>query len=122
MIMVVGLSDGTIEVFRLVQKPRYVYYELPRMVTAHNDDVIGIYLDELNQIIYSASEDGWITVTDVDRCMIINKHECASQITSIQADPANRRLFVALEEGNIEIYEYFDKGGVRYLYSLCPPN
>lgn len=78
MMMVVGLSDGNLEVFRLVQKPRYVYYELPRMVAAHNGDVIGIHLDELNQIIYSASSDGWITVTDADRCMIINKQECAS--------------------------------------------
>ena len=94
---------------------------MPRMVTAHSNDVVGIHLDELNQIIYSASEDGWITVTDADRCLIINKHECESQITCLHADPANRRLFVALDEGNIEIHEYIDKGGLKYLYSLCPP-
>ena len=66
------------------------------MVAAHTDAVMDIYLDELNQMIYSVSEDGWICVTEVDRSMVVNKHECASQITCLHADPTNRRLFVAL--------------------------
>ena len=74
---------------------------MPTIVAAHTDDVIGIYLDELNLNIYSASQDGWITVTEGDRCMVINKHECASEITYLHADPTYRRLFVALDEGNI---------------------
>ena len=45
MMMVVGLSDGSIEIFKLIQKPRYVYYEMPTMVNAHEDDVIGLHLD-----------------------------------------------------------------------------
>ena len=104
MMMVVGLSDGSIEVFKLIQKPRYVYYQMPQMINAHTEDVIGLHLDEMNRIIYSASADGWINVIDADRCIVINKHELASQITCIHADTTNRRLFVALEEGNIEIF------------------
>jgi hypothetical protein len=121
MMMVVGLSDGSIEIFKLIQKPRYVYYEMPTMVSAHNEDVIGLHLDELNRIIYSASADGWINVIDADRSLVINKVELASPITCIHADRDNRRMFVALEEGNIEIFEYVDRGGLKYLYSLCPP-
>ena len=71
------------------------------MISAHNDDVISLHLDEMNKIVYSASEDGWITVTDADRNVVLNKHELASQITCMHADTNNRRLFVALEEGNI---------------------
>jgi len=58
----------------------------------------------MNRMIYSASADGWINVIDADRCLVVNKHELASQITCIHADVNNRRLFVALEEGNIEIF------------------
>lgn len=43
--MIVGLSDGSIELFRLIQKPRYIYYELPKMVKTHEDEVVGLHLD-----------------------------------------------------------------------------
>lgn len=66
------------------------------MINGHSEDVIGLHLDEVNKMIYSASADGWINVIDADRCLIINKHELASQITKIHADTTNKRLFVAL--------------------------
>jgi hypothetical protein len=69
--MVVGLSDGSIEIFKLIQKPRYIYYEMPKMVKAHDDDVISVYLDEVNMNLYSASSDGWISIVDANRCIVI---------------------------------------------------
>ena len=91
------------------------------MVAACTDDVVGLHLDEMSKMIYTASADGWINVIDAERCIVINKHELASQVTCLHADQNNRRLFVALDEGNVEIYEYTDRGSLRYLHSLCPP-
>jgi len=74
------------------------------MIQAHSDDVIGLFLDEVNMVVYSASTDGWINMIDATRSVVINKLELASQITKIHGDTVNRRLFVALEDGNIEIF------------------
>lgn len=90
------------------------------MIQGHNDEVIGLHFDEVNKIIYSASADGWINMIDAQRCVIINKLELASQITRMHADVFNRRLFVALAEGNIEIFEY-ENARMKYLHSISPP-
>jgi hypothetical protein len=33
---------------------------MPQMVNLYTEDVIALHLDEANQIIYTASSDGWI--------------------------------------------------------------
>jgi hypothetical protein len=43
------------------------------MIEAHSDDVLGLFLDEVNMIIYSASADGWINMIDATRSVVINK-------------------------------------------------
>jgi hypothetical protein len=119
--MVVGLSDGTIEIFKLIQKPRYIYYEMPKMIKGHEEDVIGLHLDEVNKIIYTASVDGWINVIDCNLGVIIDTLELSSQITKIHADVTNMRLFVALAEGTIEVFEYTHNAKLKRLHSLALP-
>lgn len=75
MTMIVGLSDGSIELFRLIQKPRYIYYEMPKMVKTHEEEVVGLHLDEVNMMLYSASTDGWLNVIDVSRGILVDTLE-----------------------------------------------
>jgi hypothetical protein len=58
--------------------------------------VIGLHLDEVNMMIYSASVDGWINVIDGSRGVLVDTLELSNQITHMHADSTTMRLFVAL--------------------------
>ena len=60
MTMAAGLSDGSVELFKLIQKPRYIYYQLPTMVKVHDDAVLAIHLDETNLHLFSVSVGGFV--------------------------------------------------------------
>ena len=60
-----------------------------------------MHLDEVNMILYSCSKDGWISISDVNRCVMLESIEMASQISIMHADKDNMRIFIALEDGNI---------------------
>lgn len=66
------------------------------MIKTHEDEVIGLHLDEVNMMIYSASADGWINVIDASRGILVDTLELSNQITHMHADSATMRLFVAL--------------------------
>lgn len=83
---------------------RYIYYEMPKLIKVHEDEVVSLFLDEVNMMIYSASVDGWVNVIDASRGILVDTMELSNQITHMHADSANMRLFVALSEGNIEIF------------------
>lgn len=42
------------------------------MIKTHEDEVIGLHLDEVNMMIYSASIDGWINVIDATRGILVD--------------------------------------------------
>jgi len=42
------------------------------MVKCHEDDVIGLHLDEVNRIVYSVSADGWINIINADLGVVID--------------------------------------------------
>lgn len=71
------------------------------MIKTHEDEVIGLHLDEVNMMIYSASVDGWINVIDATRGILMDTLELSNQITHMHADSTTMRLFVALAEGTI---------------------
>ena len=59
-VMVVGLADGAIEFFSLYARGRNIYYEVTKMVRVHQEAIVGLYLDSVNMLVYSASNDGWL--------------------------------------------------------------
>jgi hypothetical protein len=69
---------------------------MPKMIKSHEDDIVGLHLDEVNRIIYSASIDGWINIINADLGVVIDTLELSSQITKTHSDANNMRLFVAL--------------------------
>ena len=71
------------------------------MIKTHEDQIIGLHLDEVNMMIYSASVDGWINVIDGSRGVLVDTLELSNQITHMHADSTTMRLFVALSEGTI---------------------
>lgn len=72
-------------------------------------------------MIYSASVDGWINVIDATRGILVDTMELSNQITQMHADGATMRLFVALSEGNIEIFEYTHNARLKLVHSLSLP-
>ena len=71
------------------------------MIKCHEDELVGLHLDEVNMTIYSASADGWINVIDATRGILVDTLERPNQITYFMADSTTMRLFAALAEGNI---------------------
>jgi hypothetical protein len=91
------------------------------MIKTHEDEVVGLHLDEVNMMIYSASADGWINVIDASRGILVDTLELSNQITHMHADSATMRLFVALSEGNIEIFEYTHNARIKLVHSIALP-
>ena len=77
---------------------------MPKMLKNHEEEVIGLHLDEVNLMIYSASKDGWINITDANRGILVDSLELSQEITKLYGDSINMRLYVALSDGNIEVF------------------
>jgi hypothetical protein len=60
-------------------------------------------------------------VIDASRGILVDTLELSNQITDMHADSASMRLFVALSEGNIEIFEYTHNARIRLVHSLALP-
>ena len=72
-------------------------------------------------MLYSASTDGWLNVIDVSRGILVDTLERESGVTQLIGDSATMRLFVALAEGNIEIFEYSHSAKLKLVHSLSLP-
>lgn len=91
------------------------------MIKTHEDEVVGLHLDEVNMMLYSASVDGWLNVIDATRGILVDTLELTSQITQMHACKTTMRIFVAVAEGNIEIFEYTHNARLRLVHSLSLP-
>lgn len=120
--MVVGLSDGSVEIFKLIPKNNYLYYEVVKQVKTHEDAITGLHLDKINRILYSSSIDGFLNIIDARNGVLIDSLEMHCEITNIVGDSENSRLMVALGEGNMEYYEYDNRAKLRKLTSLSTPD
>ena len=94
--MVAGLSDGSIEIFKLVPKNTYLYYEVVKQIKTHEDYITGLHLDAVNKVLYSSSIDGFLNICDARNGVLIDSLEMHCEITSIIGDSENNRLMVAL--------------------------
>lgn len=70
--MIVGLADGSIELFKLVYRGNNIYYEHMKTINIHEDSVTGIHLDVVNLIVYSSSVDGFLNVSDFKNGVLID--------------------------------------------------
>lgn len=104
--MIVGLSDGSVELFRLFPRNTYLYYEHIKTMNTHEDAITGLHLDRINKVVYSASVDGFLNVSDARNGVLINSLELNTEITGIYGDENSNKLILALGEGNMEIYTY----------------
>jgi hypothetical protein len=45
---------------------------MPKLIKVHEDEVVSLFLDEVNMMIYSASVDGWVNVIDASRGILVD--------------------------------------------------
>lgn len=70
--MIAGLSDGGVEIFKLVPRGTYLYYEVIKQIKTHEDAITGLHLDIVNKILYSSSIDGFLNVCDARNGVLID--------------------------------------------------
>lgn len=95
--MIVGLANGQIEIFKLVPRNNYLYYEVVKHLAIHQEAIVGLHLDEVNKILYSASVDGILNISDARNGGLIDSLEMNAEITCLLGESINNRLMVALD-------------------------
>lgn len=95
--MIAGLSDGGIEIFKLVPRGSIIYYEVVKHLKIHEDSINGLYLDKINMILYSTSVDGWLNVSDAKNGAFLDSIEYGCEITCLVGEEENSKLAVALD-------------------------
>lgn len=73
-------------------------------------------------VLYSASIDGFLNITDAKNGVLIDSLEMNTEITGICGESETGRLVVALGEGNIQVYEYDYKAKLKILTCLATPD
>jgi WD40 repeat protein len=73
--MLVGLSDGTLEFFKLVPRNHYIYYQHIKTINLHEDSINGLHLDKVNMVAYTTSLDGYLHIFDFRNGVLIDSKE-----------------------------------------------
>lgn len=84
--MIVGLSDGSIEIFKLVPRGPNTYYEHLKTINIHEDSISALHLDKINMILSSSSVDGFLNISDAKNGVLIDSLEMNAEITSLYGE------------------------------------
>eukprot|EP00931_Biecheleriopsis_adriatica_P114745 TRINITY_DN9065_c0_g1_i1.p1 TRINITY_DN9065_c0_g1~~TRINITY_DN9065_c0_g1_i1.p1 ORF type:complete len:627 (+),score=110.70 TRINITY_DN9065_c0_g1_i1:87-1967(+) len=101
-----GLSDGTIGCHPLRSERKAGgsgASVLP--LVRHTSAVVALALDEIEQWLFSASSDKAIIVFDLRRSMIQCEVQAPAAVTKMQLCQEQRRLFTALKNGTVVIWD-----------------
>ena len=91
------------------------------MIACHQDVITGMFLDQVNRVLYTVGADGFLNIIDPLKGVLIDTLQLQVEISSLTADVQNKRLFLAHVEGNVDVYEYDHRAKVKYKHSICTP-
>lgn len=104
--LLIGLDDGTIDELKVSPRNKYVKYEQSATFKIHEERVNGIYYEPINKLMYSISEDTFLTTCDMANYFKMHNISHTQELATMLTDTANKRLFIGANEGHIFVYEF----------------
>ncbi|EGR33250.1 PX domain protein [Ichthyophthirius multifiliis] len=102
-ILTIGLDEGKIHQIKVPQDYQFLRFEKVLEYQPHEYRIMGVHYDNINDIIYTCSEDKTIKTIENNQCINVLKHSDTG-LTCMLADKEFKRLFVSNRSGNIYIY------------------
>jgi WD40 repeat protein len=103
--LVVGGDDGTLSVLKVAGELNYIKYDEVFSAKHHIKRVMGVYHDNVTNLVYSVGEDKKFKVHDYERkAPIADLSTGSSDLTALVADRENKRAFISNRAGQVMIY------------------
>ncbi|EAR93569.2 PX-SNARE domain protein (macronuclear) [Tetrahymena thermophila SB210] len=102
-ILSVGLDEGRVNQIRVNKEIAYTRYENLMEYNPHEQRIMGIYYDNITDILYTCSEDKFVKTIENKECTNVIRHSDTG-LTGMIGDKEYKRLFVTNRSGVVYIY------------------